>query len=102
MVEQSMETAFRTVLWRQFGAAIDMVENTVLPYPASLWRAPLERTLRSPPITGRRSILVLNLSHTLLARFASQRPTRRLNLAVEASGCASGRSWWPIKRMRST
>ena len=38
MTEQSMETMVRTVLWRQFGAAIDMLENVLLACPASLWR----------------------------------------------------------------
>ncbi len=38
MAEQPMETTFRTALWRQFGAAIDMLENALLACPASLWR----------------------------------------------------------------
>ncbi|HLG63407.1 MAG TPA: hypothetical protein VKY19_15825 [Ktedonosporobacter sp.] len=38
MAEQSMETMVRTVLWQQFGAAIDMLENALLACPASLWR----------------------------------------------------------------
>jgi uncharacterized damage-inducible protein DinB len=38
MAEQPMEMTLRTVLWRQFGAAIDMLENALLACPASLWR----------------------------------------------------------------
>ena len=37
MAEQPMETTFRTALWRQFGAAIDMLENALVACPASLW-----------------------------------------------------------------
>jgi DinB superfamily len=38
-----METTLRTVLWRQFGAAIDMLENALLACPASLWKERLWR-----------------------------------------------------------
>ncbi|HLG65607.1 MAG TPA: DinB family protein [Ktedonosporobacter sp.] len=37
MAEQPMETAFRTALWRQFGAAIDMLEKAMLACPTQLW-----------------------------------------------------------------
>ena len=33
-----METWWRTVLWQQFGAAIDMLDNALVACPASLWR----------------------------------------------------------------
>jgi DinB superfamily len=33
-----METLWQTVLWRQFGAAIDMLENALVACPASLWK----------------------------------------------------------------
>ena len=46
MTEQPMETTFRTALWRQFGAAIDMLENALVACPASLWR---ERLWSVPP-----------------------------------------------------
>ena len=46
MTEHPMETTFRTVLWRQFGAAIDMLENALLACPASLWQ---ERLWSVPP-----------------------------------------------------
>jgi hypothetical protein len=46
MTEHLMETTFRTALWRQFGAAIDMLENALLACPASLWR---ERLWSDPP-----------------------------------------------------
>jgi hypothetical protein len=47
-----MDTLWRTILWKQFGAAIDMLDNAVIACPDSLWReavwtdpnAPSERT----------------------------------------------------------
>src|SRR6266581_7483464 len=33
----SMETSWRTALWQQFGAAIDMLENALVACPAPLW-----------------------------------------------------------------
>jgi hypothetical protein len=33
-----METSWNTVLWRQFGAAIDMLDNALLACPDALWR----------------------------------------------------------------
>jgi hypothetical protein len=38
MTEYPMEMTFGTALWRQFGAAIDMLENALLACPDSLWR----------------------------------------------------------------
>lgn len=35
MTEQPLESTFRTALWRQFGAAIDMLENALVACPAS-------------------------------------------------------------------
>lgn len=49
MAEQPMETTLRTALWRQFGAAIAMLENTLLACPAPLWR---ERLWSAPPPPG--------------------------------------------------
>jgi uncharacterized damage-inducible protein DinB len=37
MAEHPMETTLRTALWRQFGAAIDMLENALLACPSTLW-----------------------------------------------------------------
>ena len=37
MTKQPIETTLRTVLWQQFGAAIDMLENALVACPASLW-----------------------------------------------------------------
>ena len=37
MTEHPMETTLRTALWRQFGAAIDMLENALLACPSTLW-----------------------------------------------------------------
>ena len=34
----SMEILWSTALWRQFGAAIDMLENALVASPTSLWR----------------------------------------------------------------
>ena len=41
-----METSWNTALWRQFGAAIDMLENALAACPDSLWR---ERLWPTPP-----------------------------------------------------
>jgi hypothetical protein len=41
-----METVWNTALWRQFGAAIDMLENALVVCPDTLWR---ERLWRNPP-----------------------------------------------------
>ena len=37
MAEHPMETTLRTALWRQFGAAIEMLENALLACPSTLW-----------------------------------------------------------------
>lgn len=36
-----MDSFWRTVLWKQFGAAIDMLDNAVVACPDSLWRQPV-------------------------------------------------------------
>jgi DinB superfamily len=36
-----METWWRTALWQQFGAAIDMLDNALVACPDSLWRQPV-------------------------------------------------------------
>src|SRR5438105_13725396 len=41
-----VETSWRTALWRQFGAAIDTLENALVACPASLWT---RRLWRDPP-----------------------------------------------------
>jgi hypothetical protein len=41
-----METTCGSALWRQFGAAIDMLENALMACPASLWA---QRLWRDPP-----------------------------------------------------
>ena len=46
MTEYPVETTFRTALWRQFGAAIDMLENALVACPDPLWR---ERLWSVPP-----------------------------------------------------
>lgn len=37
----SMDSLLRTILWKQFGAAIDMLDNAVVACPDSLWRQPV-------------------------------------------------------------
>ncbi len=32
-----MDTSFKTIIWQQFGAAIDMLENALVACPATLW-----------------------------------------------------------------
>jgi uncharacterized damage-inducible protein DinB len=51
MAEQLMETTLRTAMWWQFGAAIDMLEKTLMACPAELWRVRIFRaqTIRSLP-----------------------------------------------------
>src|SRR5690348_2113141 len=44
-----METMLRTALWRQFGSAIDMLENALVNCPASLWTQPLWREPSDQP-----------------------------------------------------
>ena len=46
MTEQMIKTTLRTALWRQFGAAIDMLENALVACPDSLWQ---ERLWSVPP-----------------------------------------------------
>ena len=43
-----METAWATALWRQFGAAIDMLEHALVACPTSLWTRHLWRTAPPP------------------------------------------------------
>jgi hypothetical protein len=37
MAQHPMETTLRTALWRQFGAAIEMLENALLACPSTQW-----------------------------------------------------------------
>ena len=41
-----MDPLWKTALWRQFGAAIDMLENALVACPTPLWQ---ERLWRDPP-----------------------------------------------------
>jgi DinB superfamily len=41
MSEHPMETTWRTALWQQFGAAIDMLENALVACPETLWQGHL-------------------------------------------------------------
>jgi uncharacterized damage-inducible protein DinB len=38
MAGQPIETTISTIVWRQFGAAIDMLENALLACPDTLWQ----------------------------------------------------------------
>jgi DinB superfamily len=41
-----IDNLWRTILWKQFGAAIDMLDNTLVACPDSLWT---QRLWRNPP-----------------------------------------------------
>jgi hypothetical protein len=74
MSEHPMEMTFRTALWRQFGAAIDMLEHAPLGLPSlAVERAPLERPTATRAPTAVRGILVCHLSCAGLARPISLR-----------------------------
>jgi hypothetical protein len=45
-----METLWKTALWRQFGAAIDMLDRAVVACPPSLWTQRLWRDPPPPPL----------------------------------------------------
>jgi hypothetical protein len=45
-----METSWNTVLWRQFGAAIDMLENALVACPAPLWNRRVWRDSPEQPL----------------------------------------------------
>jgi len=45
-VMETLDTTWRSALWQQFGAAIDMLDTALIACPASLWR---ERLWSSPP-----------------------------------------------------
>jgi DinB superfamily len=49
MDEHLMETTLCTALWRQFGAAIDMLENALLACPSALWTGHLWSDHSDPP-----------------------------------------------------
>ncbi len=36
-----MDSLWRTMLWKQFGAAIDMLDNALMACPDALWRQPV-------------------------------------------------------------
>ena len=48
MAEHPMETTLRTALWRQFGAAIDMLENALLACPSTQWNGLLWSEPQAP------------------------------------------------------
>ena len=74
MTEHPMETTFRTALWRQFGAAIDMLENALVACPASLWRERLWSVPHASRVPAAvRGVLVCHLSCPCLARPVSLR-----------------------------
>jgi hypothetical protein len=48
-----METSWLTTLWRQFGTAINMLENALLACPTPLWKERLWRDQTSHPLPPR-------------------------------------------------
>ena len=60
-----MDENWRSSLWQQFGAAIDMLDNAVAACPDELWRCPPVGRCR---VAGVRGVLVRRLSHPFLAR----------------------------------
>jgi hypothetical protein len=44
-----MDDALKTALWRQFGSAIDMLENALLACPDELWHVRLSNDQSMPP-----------------------------------------------------
>jgi hypothetical protein len=44
-----MDSLWRTMLWKQFGAAIDMLDNAVVACPDELWRQPVWQDQSNPP-----------------------------------------------------
>ncbi len=40
-MDNLMDSLWRTLLWKQFGATIDMLDNAVLACPAALWHQPV-------------------------------------------------------------
>src|SRR5579884_1983379 len=43
-----MDDLWRTMLWKQFGATIDMLDNAILACPDALWRQPVWRDPSAP------------------------------------------------------
>ena len=78
MAEHLMETTWRTALWRQLGAAIDMLENAPLGLPRpTVERANLSRAPGPPPPSRVRSVLVDHVSRALQARLVSDQRAHR-------------------------
>ena len=47
-----MDTFWRTLIWKQFGAAIDMLDNAVIACPEALWR---QHVWPDPSVPSRRA-----------------------------------------------
>ncbi|HZC04810.1 MAG TPA: DinB family protein [Ktedonobacterales bacterium] len=47
-----MDISWRTVLWPQFGAAIDMLDNALIACPDALWRQPVWHDLSDPSLSA--------------------------------------------------
>ena len=62
-----METIWKDIIWRQFGAAIDMLENAM----RRLSRRAMERPLETAGVDQKQRprVLVCRLSHAFLSRF---------------------------------
>lgn len=57
-----MDALWRTILWKQFGAAIDMLDDAVVACPDSLWRQPL---WRDPSVPSQRAEFWYIVYHAL-------------------------------------
>jgi hypothetical protein len=57
-----MDDLWRTILWKQFGAAIDMLDNAVLACPDALWHQPV---WSDPSVSSRRTEFWYVTYHTL-------------------------------------
>src|SRR5215469_2318094 len=44
-----MDNVWRTIVWKQFGAAIDMLDNALIACPDSLWREAVWADPSAPP-----------------------------------------------------
>jgi len=60
-----MDSLWRSVLWLQFGATIDMLENALLACPGTLWNGPLWSDHLDPPLPPEAAAFWYITYHTL-------------------------------------
>ena len=90
-----MNRLWRTALWQQFGAAIDMLENALVACPSTLWNAHLWSDHSDPPQPSEFAAFWSLTHHTLfwldlyltgsLEGFAPPHPSPRMSLAQHLS-----------------